>query len=223
MIGLKVVVVDDHPLVRKGLAAVLAKAEGIELVGESETVDDAVQLIRRTQPDLAIVDIRLGDRSGFELVERIRPLPCRFMILTSSVVGADIRRAEEYGADGYVLKEAMPEELLLAIKMIDKGKKYFDQGLLEALVRRESDDPLEKLTPKEREVLASLGKGLSNSAMAKKLMISEFTVKKHVSSIFQKLNLSDRTQAALYAQARGLAAYSPRDHRALEQTSGTKV
>jgi DNA-binding NarL/FixJ family response regulator len=145
------------------------------------------------------------------------------MILTSSVVGADIRRAEEYGADGYVLKEAMPEELLLAIKMIDKGKKYFDQGLLEALVRRESDDPLEKLTPKEREVLASLGKGLSNSAMAKKLMISEFTVKKHVSSIFQKLNLSDRTQAALYAQARGLAAYSPRDHRALEQTSGTKV
>lgn len=211
---MKVVIVDDHPLVRKGLAAVLAKAEGIELAGEAETVEDAVQLIERTAPDLAIVDIKLGDQSGFDLVERLRRHPCRFMMLTSSVAEADIRRAEECGADGYVLKEAMPEELLLAVKMIEKGRKYFDQGLLEVLVRKESDDPLDKLTPKEREVLAFLGEGLSNSALAKKLMISEFTVKKHVSSIFQKLNLSDRTQAALYAQARGVAVFSPREERA---------
>jgi DNA-binding NarL/FixJ family response regulator len=223
---MKVVVVDDHPLIRKGLAAILAKAEGIELVGESDSVEDAVQLIRQTKPDLAIVDIRLEDGSGFDLVERIRSLSCRCLILTSSASGADVQRAKECGADGYVLKDAMPEELLLAIKMIEKGKKYFDQGLLETLFLKEADDPLERLTPKEREVLASLGKGLSNSAMAKELMISEFTVKKHVSSIFQKLNLSDRTQAALYAQARGLAAYSPRETQSVDQknrTSDTKV
>ncbi|WP_199618136.1 response regulator [Paenibacillus alkalitolerans] len=208
---MKIVIVDDHPLVRKGLTSVLEREEWIDLVGESETVEDALQLIERTNPDLAIVDIKLGDRSGFELVESLRHLPCRFMMLTSSASAADLRRAEESGADGYVLKEAMPEELLLAIKMIERGKKYFDQGLLEALIRKEADDPLEKLTPKEREVLSALGEGLSNSAMAKKLMISEFTVKKHVSHIFQKLNLSDRTQAALYAQSRGLAAYSPPD------------
>jgi len=213
-------------LIRKGLAAILAKAEGIELVGESDSVEDAVQLIRQTKPDLAIVDIRLEDGSGFDLVERIRSLSCRCLILTSSASGADVQRAKECGADGYVLKDAMPEELLLAIKMIEKGKKYFDQGLLETLFLKEADDPLERLTPKEREVLASLGKGLSNSAMAKELMISEFTVKKHVSSIFQKLNLSDRTQAALYAQARGLAAYSPRETQSVDQknrTSDTKV
>jgi len=222
---MKVVIVDDHPLIRKGLAAVLAKAEDIELAGEAESVDEAVELIGRTKPDLAIVDIRLGDRSGFELVEHIRPLSCRILILTSSALWPDIRKAKECGADGYILKDAMPEELLLAVKMIGKGKKYFDQGLLEGMFLKESDDPLDRLTPKEREVLASLGSGLSNSEMAKKLMISEVTVKKHVSSIFQKLNLKDRTQAALYAQARGLAAYSPVEAQAHaeKQATDTKV
>lgn len=223
---MKVVIVDDHPLVRKGLTAVLAQEEGIEIVGEAETLEDAMELIQSTDPDLAIVDIKLGDHSGIELVENLRHLSCRFMMLTSSAAEADIRRAEESGADGYVLKEAMPEELLLAIKMIDRGRKYFDQGLLEVLIRKETDDPLEKLTPKEKEVLASLGEGLSNSSTAKKLMISEFTVKKHVSNIFQKLNLNDRTQAALYAQSRGVGAYSLPDDRLDDdhfQASGTKV
>lgn len=206
---MKVVIVDDHPLVRKGLTSLLEQEEGIELVGESETVEEAMQLIMRAEPDLVIVDIKLGDESGFELVENLRHLACRFMMLTSSASETDVRKAEESGADGYLLKEAMPEELLLAIKMIDRGRKYFDQGLLEVLMRKEADDPIEKLTPKEKEVLVSLGEGLSNGAMAKKLMISEFTVKKHVSNIFQKLNLNDRTQAALYAQSRGIAAYSP--------------
>ena len=172
-----------------------------------------MQVIEKTKPDFAIVDIRLGDRTGFELVESFGHSGCRFIMLTSSAAEFDVRRAEESGADGYVLKDSMPEELLLAIKMVDSGRKYFDQGLMEVLIRKEADDPLEKLTPKEREVLISLGEGLSNGAMAKKLMISEFTVKKHVSRIFQKLNLNDRTQAALYAQSRGMAAYSPPEER----------
>jgi two-component system nitrate/nitrite response regulator NarL len=221
VIGMKIVIVDDHPLVRKGLTAVLTQQEGIEILGEAETLEDAMQLISRTKPDLAIVDIKLGDESGFELLQNLRHLPTRFMILTSSAAEANILRAEESGAYGYILKDAMPEELLLAIKMIDRGRKYFDQGLLEVLIRKEADDPLEKLTPKEREVLAWLGEGLSNSAMAKKLIISEFTVKKHVSNIFQKLNLSDRTQAALFAQARGLASYSPPDERMHEKNVNT--
>ncbi|WP_219837816.1 response regulator transcription factor [Paenibacillus sp. R14(2021)] len=222
---MKVVIVDDHPLVRKGLIAVLASEEEIEIVGESEAVEDAKRLIEKTEPDMVIVDIRLGDRSGFELVENFSHLACRFIMLTSSAAEFDVRRAEESGAFGYVLKDSMPEELLLAIKMVDRGRKYFDQGLMEVLIRKEADDPLEKLTPKEREVLISLGEGLSNGAMAKKLMISEFTVKKHVSRIFQKLNLNDRTQAALYAQSRGMTAYSPPEDRGEERldATGTKV
>jgi DNA-binding NarL/FixJ family response regulator len=208
---MRIVIVDDHPLVRKGLISILAKEEGIELVGEAETIQEALETIERTKPELVIVDIKLGSESGYDLVGMLGHLTCHFMMLTSSATEADIRRAEEYGADGFVLKEAPPEELLLAIRMICKGRKYFDQSLLGTLLRKDNDDPLEKLTPKEREVLIALGEGLSNGAMAKRLVISEFTVKKHVSRIFQKLNLNDRTQAALYAQAQGLSDYSPLD------------
>lgn len=209
---MKIVIVDDHPLVRKGLSAVLAKEEGIELAGEAESIQEALALIETTKPDFVIVDIRLGGESGYDLVRTIRHLPCYVMMLTSSASEADIRKAEESGADGYVLKDAPPEELLLAVKMIGRGRKYFDQSFLDTLLRKEADDPLEKLTPKEKEVLSALGEGLSNGALAKKLVISEFTVKKHVSRIFQKLNLSDRTQAALFAQAQGMGDYSPPDN-----------
>ncbi|MBB6635807.1 response regulator [Cohnella thailandensis] len=205
---MRIVIVDDHPLVRNGLRAILDKEEGMELIGEAESMREAVSLIEKTKPDVAVVDIKLGGESGYDLVKRLRHLPCAFMMLTSSALENDIRMAQESGASGYVLKEAPPEELLLAIKMIGKGRSYFDQSLLGNLLRKDPDDPIEKLTPKEREVLSALGEGLSNGAMARKLVISEFTVKKHVSRIFQKLNLNDRTQAALFAQAQGIGSYS---------------
>lgn len=223
---MRIVIVDDHPLVRKGLKAVLSVEEGVEIVGEAETVLGALSVIEVAKPDLVILDIRLGAESGYDLVRSLRHLHCRFMMLTSSAAEADIRRAKECGADGYVLKEAAPEELLLAVKMIGRGRKYFDQSLLGTLLRKEADDPLERLTPKEKEVLSALGEGLSNSAVAKKLIISEFTVKKHVSRIFQKLNLSDRTQAALYAREQGMGDYTPpdiRDEVDYAMQDGTKV
>jgi DNA-binding NarL/FixJ family response regulator len=203
---LKVVIVDDHPLVRKGLSAVLKLEANIEISGESETVEHALELIKETKPDLAIVDLKLGNRSGLEVVENIKDSSCRSIILTSSTMEQDVRRAEAVGADGYVLKEALPEELLLAIKLIFKGKKYYDPGLMEMLFKKEEEDSFSKLTPKEREVLIGLGEGLSNQGMAKKLMVTEFTVKKHVSQILNKLCVNDRTQAALLAQSKGLVS-----------------
>lgn len=203
---MKVVIVDDHPLVRKGLSAVLKLEANIEISGESETVEHALELIKETKPDLAIVDLKLGNRSGLEVVEMIKDSPCRSIILTSSTMEQDVRRAEAMGADGYVLKEALPEELLLAIKLIFKGKKYYDPGLMEMLFKKEEVDSFSKLTPKEREVLIGLGEGLSNQGMAKKLMVTEFTVKKHVSQILNKLCVNDRTQAALLAQSKGLVS-----------------
>jgi two-component system nitrate/nitrite response regulator NarL len=207
---MKIVIVDDHPLVRKGLSAVLSLEQNIEISGESETVEDAMCLIESARPDLAIVDIRLGNRSGFEVLEGMQgQAVCRFMMLTSSMTAADVRRAERSGAHGFVLKEAMPEELLLAVKLIGRGKKYYDPGLMEMLMGREDDEALGKLTPKEREVLIGLGEGLSNQGIANKFFISEFTVKKHVSQILNKLGLNDRTQAALYAQSKGLVSFTP--------------
>ncbi|MZQ83075.1 response regulator [Paenibacillus sp. 5J-6] len=203
---MKVVIVDDHPLVRRGLSAVLKLEANIEISGESETVEQALELIKETKPDLAIVDLKLGNRSGLEVVENIKDTSCRSIILTSSTLEQDVRKAEAVGADGYVLKEALPEELLLAIKLIFKGKKYFDPGLMEMLFKKEEEDSFSKLTPKEREVLIGLGEGLSNQGMAKKLMVTEFTVKKHVSQILNKLCVNDRTQAALLAQSKGLVS-----------------
>ncbi|MBP1962955.1 response regulator [Paenibacillus aceris] len=203
---MKVVIVDDHPLVRRGLSAVLKLEANIEISGESETVEHALELIKETKPDLAIVDLKLGQRSGLEVVENIKDTSCRSIILTSSTLEQDVRRAEAVGADGYVLKEALPEELLLAIKLIFKGKKYYDPGLMEMLFKKEEEDSFSKLTPKEREVLIGLGEGLSNQGMAKKLMVTEFTVKKHVSQILNKLCVNDRTQAALLAQSKGLVS-----------------
>ncbi|MFD0678599.1 MULTISPECIES: response regulator [unclassified Paenibacillus] len=205
---MKVVIVDDHPLVRRGLSAVLTLEHDIEIMGESEMVEEAIELIEETKPDLAIVDIKLGDRSGFEVVEQLKNSACRCMILTSSMKEMDVRRAEAAGAEGYVLKEALPEELLLAIKLIFKGKKYYDPGLMEILFKRDDDDDLSKLTPKEREVLIGLGEGLSNQGIADKLIVTEFTIKKHVSQILSKLNLNDRTQAALFAHSKGLVNFT---------------
>ncbi|MEK3721167.1 response regulator transcription factor [Paenibacillus sp. FSL H8-0034] len=205
---MKIVIVDDHPLVRRGLSAVLTLEHDIEIMGESEMVEEAMELIEETKPDLAIVDIKLGNRSGFEVVEQLKDSSCRCMILTSSMMEMDVRRAEAAGAEGYVLKEALPEELLLAIKLIFKGKKYYDPGLMEILFKKDDDNDLHKLTPKEREVLIGLGEGLSNNGIADKLVVTEFTVKKHVSQILSKLNLNDRTQAALYAHSRGLVNFS---------------
>lgn len=205
---MKIVIVDDHPLVRRGLSAVLKLERDIEIMGESEMVEEAMELIEETKPDLAIVDIKLGNRSGFEVVEKLKDTDCRCMILTSSMMETDVRRAEASGADGYVLKEALPEELLLAIKLISRGKRYYDPGLMEMLIKKDDDDQLDRLTPKEREVLMGLGEGLSNQGIARKLTITEFTVKKHVSQVLNKLNLNDRTQAALYAQSKGLVQFS---------------
>jgi two-component system nitrate/nitrite response regulator NarL len=119
----------------------------------------------------------------------------------------DFLKAEEVGVDGYVLKEALPEELLYAIKIVSQGRKYYDPTLLELKMKETANDPINELTPREQDVLMALGEGLPNREIAKRLFITEYTVKKHVSQILSKLELADRTQAALFASSRGLAGF----------------
>jgi len=126
-------------------------------------------------------------------------------VLTSSVNEYDFKKADDAGAYGYVLKEALPEELLYAISLVNKGRKYYDPGIIGKMMSPSSqDDWLDELTPREKDVLLALGQGMCNKEIAKKLYITEYTVKKHVSQILAKLDMTDRTQAALYAQAKGL-------------------
>jgi len=197
----KIVIVDDHPLVRRGLASVISMQPNVQFAGEATNGQEALDVIEATKPDIVLIDLKLADESGLDVIKtvRARGIVSKFILLTSSASREDFLRAEEVLVDGYVLKEALPEELLFAIQLVHKGRKYYDPGLMEEKMRTSGSSPTNELTPKEKEVLIELGQGACNS---------EFTVKKHVSQILAKLQVNDRTQAALYANAIGLTKYA---------------
>jgi DNA-binding NarL/FixJ family response regulator len=205
----KIVIVDDHPLVRRGLASVISMQSNLQFAGEATNGQEALLVIEEIQPDLVLIDLKLADESGLDIIKeaRVRGFSCKFILLTSSASREDFLKAEEVLVDGYVLKEALPEELLFAIQLVHKGRKYYDPGLMEDKMRMSGSSPTDELTPKEKEVLIELGQGACNREIASRLFISEFTVKKHVSQILAKLQVADRTQAALYANAVGLTKY----------------
>jgi two-component system nitrate/nitrite response regulator NarL len=206
-----ILIVDDHPLVRQGLVSLFSFEEDLSCIGEASNNKEAYQLMIEKKPDIALVDLRLGNESGFDFVHKVSgidDLNCKFIVLTSSAHLADFQKAKELGAHGYVLKEALPEELLYAIRLVSNGRKYYDPGIMELVLGDdEEENGINSLTAKEMEVLRELGAGMSNKEIASRLFISENTVKKHVSQILEKLNLSDRTQAALFANVKGLAAF----------------
>lgn len=200
---MKILIVDDHPLVRKGIVSTLDFDEDIEEILEASNVEEAMAIIQNKKPVLTILDLNLASEDGLEIVSRSKSLRCntKFLILTSSIRKEDYIRAKDIDVDGYILKEAFAEDILYAIHVIMRGKKFIDLEVLEYESQsRTLNGYLDKLTPREVDVLIELGEGLSNYEIAKKLYISENTVKKHVSNILSKLDLSHRTQAALYAQ-----------------------
>ncbi|MTI66903.1 MAG: response regulator transcription factor [Firmicutes bacterium] len=197
---MKILVVDDHPLVRKGISSTLSFEDDIEKVHEASSVEEAMKGLRRYNPEIAMIDLKLGKEDGLDIVKKAKKerLFTKYIILTSSSNRDDFLRAQRVGVDGYVLKEAFTEDVIYAFHVVRRGKKFFDQEILQYQMDESNDDKYDELTPRERDVLVELGKGLSNIQIARKLYISENTVKKHVSNIFSKLCLSHRTEAALY-------------------------
>lgn len=199
-----IVIIDDHPLVRQGLSAVLSIEDDMIIVGEASTAKEGIRSVCEKQPDVAIVDLRLGDSSGLDAIQFCKEeVPgCKYIVLTSSADKEDFCKAEGIGADGYILKQAFPEEIISAVRLVHRGRKYFDPIMVENFMHNKINDPFGVLTSRERDVLDALGEGLRNKEIARKLFITEFTVKKHVSQILAKLDLSDRTQAAFLARDR---------------------
>lgn len=201
---MKILIVDDHPLVRKGLVSVLSLDDYCDEIIEASNIEEASRLLRTEEPDIAIIDLRLGEEDGLKLIEIERKTMknIKYIILTSSLSGEDFMRAKRIGVDGYILKQALTEDLIYAVHLVMRGKKYYDPMMMEDRYSYDSR-VLEVLTGREKDVLDQLGNGLSNNEIAKELYISENTVKKHVSNVLSKLNLNRRTEAALFVSKIG--------------------
>ncbi|MFE3460003.1 response regulator [Nocardiopsis aegyptia] len=198
--------VDDHPIVRAGLAALFEGEEDIEVVGEAANGSDALRLIGLREPDVVLMDLRLeGDLDGVAVTGRVLalPRPPRVLVLTTYETDADIMRALDAGASGYLLKDSPPERLFDAVRAAARGETVLSPHVAERLVRRVRD-PLPSVTPRETEILRLLARGAGNREIARTLFVTEATVKTHLQRIYAKLGVETRTAAVRAAVDRSL-------------------
>src|SRR5713101_670951 len=201
--SIRVLSVDDHPLLRQGIAAIINSQPDMLLVAEASSGSEGIQKFRAHQPDVTLMDLRLPDMSGIDTVIAIRTefSDARIIMLTTFEGDVEVQRALEAGARGYMLKSMPPKELVEVIRQVHAGKKRVPAELAAQLAEHLSD---EDLTAREIEVLNQIAGGNRNRDIAEKLFISEETVKVHVKHIMEKLGASDRTQAVAIGVRRGI-------------------
>lgn len=209
---IKILIADDHAIVREGLRSLIATEPGLELIGEAADGDVAVRMYEKLKPDVALFDLMMPRKNGISAIQDIihRYPDARILVLTSFAEDEQILPAIKAGALGYLLKDSSPEELLKAIREVFAGESSLSPTIARKLIQEinrptEREETTEPLSERELEVLHLVADGLSNQEIAGKLVISERTVRNHVGNILAKLNLANRTQAALYAVRMGLA------------------
>ncbi len=203
----RVVIVDDHAVVRRGLRAFLELQPDIEVVGEAPDGATAEQVSASVRPDLVLMDLVMPGSDGIATIRRLRAAhpAMAVLVLTSYVDDVHVFAALEAGAAGYLLKDVQPDELIRAIRQVRQGEPALHPKVAARLVQRTAQpSSFADFTPRERDVLRLLAEGFANKEIARRLSLSEKTVKTHVSNILQKLGVADRTQAALLAVRRGL-------------------
>ena len=207
---IRVLVVDDHAVVREGLRAFLELQDSIEVVGEAGDGHEAVDQATRLVPDVVLMDLVMPRLDGLEAMRVLRAsLPAmRVIVLTSFLDDAMLLPALRAGAAGYLLKNAQPQEIARAVRAAHAGEALLDPvvaaRVVETLAAEGREQPIDRLTPREREVLILIGRGFPNKLIARELGLSEKTVKAHVGRVLAKLGVTDRTQAAVLAVRAGL-------------------
>lgn len=204
--SIRVMLADDHILMREGIRQLLECDDSIEIVGEVSNGEQCVQMIRKVKPQVLLLDINMPVKNGIEVLKEIRSnkLNVKVLILTVHNEVDYLLKAMDIGVDGYILKESEFSELKKAINTVLSGETYIQPSLIPILnnrmVSRDKDkDKIDELTKRELEVLIEVANGKLNKEIANELKISERTVKNHISNIFKKIDVSDRTQAAVFA------------------------
>ena len=214
---IRVIVVDDHGLARRGLSMILEAQDDIEVVGEAADGAEALELVRRLEADVALMDIQMSGVGGLEAARRLAasssPHRVRVLIVTAFDLDEHIDEALAIGVGGFIVKTASPEELVAAVRAVAAGEAYLDptvaRRVMDAFARRRlklarEDPELDSLTERERDVLRCLARGLSNHEIAAELHVGETTVRTHVGHVLTKLNVRDRVQAVVRAHEMGV-------------------
>ena len=207
----RLLICDDHPVVRTGLRGMLAGEPDFEVVGEAGDGGEAVSLAGRLAPDVVLMDLRMPEMEGVEATSRIKSgyPEVQVLVLTTYESDADILRAIEAGATGYLLKDAPREELFEAIRLAARGQAPLAPAVAARIMHRMRGPSEETLSAREMEILGLVAQGTSNKGIAKELWISETTVKSHMLHIFEKLGVTDRTAAVTTALRRGIIRLEP--------------
>jgi two-component system, NarL family, response regulator len=200
---IRILIVDDHPVVLAGLTSMLGTQAGMEVVGSASGGEEALEMLRSSSADVLLLDLRMPGMSGIDTLHALRraKISIRVVVLTSFETDEDIYRAVQAGAHGYLLKGAPQSDMIQAIRVVFGGKRYFPRHITERLAERMMRTDL---SARELEVLHMLARGLTNKDIGRALNISGNTVRNHVNSIIEKLEVSDRTEAATTAIHRGI-------------------
>jgi len=200
---IRILIVDDHPVVRAGLTSMLGTQESLDVVGAAWNGQEAFALIERHLPQVMLLDLRMPGMNGIETLQALRslPTPPRVLVLTNFETDEDVYRAVCAGAQGYLLKSTTQQEMIEAIKTVASGGRYFPAHIASRLAQRMSRS---NLTVRENEILEMMAKGLTNKQIGTALNISANTARNHVNNIIEKLDVADRTEAVTTAIQQGL-------------------
>jgi DNA-binding NarL/FixJ family response regulator len=203
---IRLVIADDHPVVRDGLCAMLDTQPDIEVIGEATTGAEALDMVRSLRPDLVLMDLQMPELDGASATRRIRAEheDIQVLVLTTYDTDGDISRAVEAGATGYLLKDARREDLFQAVRLAARGESVLSPGVAARVLGRMRAPAEESLSVREIEVLGAVARGSSNREVARELHVSEATVKTHLVHVFAKLSVDDRTAAVTVALERGI-------------------